>query len=80
MVVLLLMLLKLCLYCFLGKSTLVGLVIVSILIQSLLHVRYHISTVTPDAPINIIESLFSVMLLIIKLLLLLRSRAITVST
>jgi hypothetical protein len=63
--VLLLVLLKLCLYCFLGKSTLVSLVIVSILIQSLVHVRYHISAVTPDTPVNIIESLLSVMLLII---------------
>ena len=74
------MLLKLCLYCFLGKSALVGLVIVSIMIQSLVHVRYHISAITPDAAINIIKPLFSVMLLIIKLLLLLRVRAITVST
>ena len=74
------MLLKLCLYCFLGKSALVGLVIVSILIQSLVHVRYHISTVTPDAPVNILKPLFSVILLIINLLLLLRVRAITIST
>ena len=65
MLVLLLMLLKLCLYCFLGKSTLVRLVIVSILIQSLVHVRDYISTVTSDAAVNIIKSLFSFMLWII---------------
>ena len=59
------MLLKLCLYCFLGKSTLVGLAIVSILIQTLVHVWDHISTVTSDAAVNIIKSLFSLMLWII---------------